>query len=141
LTFHLDEAGYFALFHRPRPVERRFDRLVRSYGLQPFLSRPLPGPPLGRAANRRLAGKLALAAELWHRLGRSMWQGEELFRAARWIDGTTLDVPAIVREGNLTVVKEIRGAARDLVEEWVSKESSCLLDQLRQEYLGPAPLP
>ena len=69
-----------------RPSEREFARAARRHGLDPFLPRPLPRPPVLRIENRRIGGVLALIAELWLRLGRSEEQGQAFFRAARWID-------------------------------------------------------
>jgi hypothetical protein len=116
----LAEAGgggaFHALFHRPPPDERRFARAAAASGLVPLLWRPLPRPPLAGAGNRRLAGLLALAGELWLRIGRPEAQGQALFRAARWADGTAYEVAALAREGNLGVVEPLDAFARTVVE-------------------------
>ena len=112
-------AAYHALFHRPAPDERAFARAAAAHGLAPILLRPLPRPPLATAAvagNRRLAGLLAVAGELWLRLGRPESQGQGYFRAARWTDATPYDVASLAREGNLAVVEAVDEASRALIE-------------------------
>jgi hypothetical protein len=111
------EAAFTALFHRQPPAERDFARVAHRHGLAPFLARPLPARRLPLAENRRVAGLLALAAELWLRLGRPVEQAQTLFRAARWLDTTPYDVDALRREGNLAAIAALDRLARELVEE------------------------
>jgi hypothetical protein len=129
-------AAFDALFHQQAPAERDFARVAHRHGLAPFLPRPLPLPPLPRAGNRRVAGALALAAELWLRVGRPVEQAQSLFRAARWLDATAYDVEALSREGNLAVVTALDPLARRVVAESVDEGESALLAELMAEYLG-----
>ena len=92
------------LFHREPRAERDFARVAHRHGLAPFLPRPLPRPPMLGAGNRRIGGALALAAEVWLRLGRPVETGQALYRDARWADRTTYDLEALAREGNLGVL-------------------------------------
>lgn len=132
-----DESTYHALFHRPAPDPRSFAREAWRQGLSPFLDRPLPRPPLRGRANRRLAGLLALAGELWHRLGRPAGRGQRLFRAARETDRTSLDLAALAREGNLGVLTWLAAPERSFVEEALAGEDRpALLRELWQEYLS-----
>jgi hypothetical protein len=139
--------AFEALFHRQNrepSSERELARVAHRHGLAPFLPRPLPQPalpplprpPLPRAENRRLAGLLALAGELWLRLGRPVEQAQALFRAARWLDGTTYDVAALCREGNLAVVTALDPLARRAVAEAAAGGEPALLVELMAEYLG-----
>lgn len=130
-----DEA-FHALFHRPPPSERALARRAwREHGLRPFLDRPLPEEPLRGAANRELAGVLARAGDLCLRLGQPQGRSQGFFRAARWIDATDYDVPALAREGNLGVVDHVDDASRELVEEWLGEGRSRLIEELTSEYL------
>jgi hypothetical protein len=140
------EGAFEALFHRGHrepPPERDFARAAHRHGLAPFLPRPLPRPPWPRVENRRIAGRLALAAELWLRLGRPVEQAQSLFRAARWLDATPYDVEALRREGNLAVVSALDPLARRVVAEAAEVAEAAgggepaLLDELLAEYLGP----
>ena len=96
-----------------------------------------PRPPLPRAENRRVAGLLALAAELWLRLGRPVERAQALFRAARWLDATAYDIDALRREGNLAVVNALDPLARRVVAEAAGGGEPPLLGELMAEYLGP----
>jgi hypothetical protein len=128
--------AFDALFHRQAPAERDFARVAHRHGLAPFLPRPLPRPPLPRAGNRRVAGALALAAELWLRVGRPVEQAQSLFRAARWLDATAYDVEALSREGNLAVVTALDPLARRVVAESLGGGEPALLAELLADYLG-----
>jgi len=133
------EGAFEALFHRGHheaPLEREFARTAHRHGLAPFLPRPLPLPPWPRAENRRIAGLLALAAELWLRLGRPVERAQSLFRAARWLDATPYDVGALSREGNLAVVTALDPLARSAVAEAAGGGEPSLLGELLAEYLG-----
>ncbi|HEX2254914.1 MAG TPA: hypothetical protein VHQ65_16740 [Thermoanaerobaculia bacterium] len=125
------------LFHGPDPDERGFARAATAAGLAIVLPRPLPRPPLAGAANRRLAGWLFLAGDLWLRLGRTPSRGQALFTAGRWIDETGYAVEALAREGNLAVVAAFDDDSRRLVEEAVAAgRPPALLDELLREYTG-----
>lgn len=133
------EGAFEALFHRGHrepPLERDFARTAHRHGLAPFLPRPLPRTPWPRAENRRIAGLLALAAELWLRLGRPVERAQSLFRAARWLDATPYDVGALSREGNLAVVTALDPLARLAVAEAAGGGEPSLLAELLAEYLG-----
>lgn len=129
-----DEDVFQALFHRAPPPSRDFVRVAWRHGLAPFLERPLPRSPLRGRENRRVAGLLLLAAELWHRLERSAARGQELFRAGRETDRTPLDLAALAREGNLGVLTWLGPADRAFVEEALSGERPALLRELQEEY-------
>ena len=146
------EAAFEPLFHRPASAaaERGFARAAHRHGLAPFLPRPLPPAPAadlegdlatgsGRraAANRRLGGQLALAAELWLRLGRPAGPGQALYAAARQADRTAYDLAALAREGNLAPLAWLDPAARRLVEEGAAGETPALLGELLAEYVAP----
>jgi hypothetical protein len=134
------EGAFEALFHRRHrepTSERDFARAAHRHGLAPLLPRPLPRPPLPRAGNRRVAGLLAMAAELWLRLGRPVERAQALFRAARWLDATGYDVDALSREGNLAVVTALDPLARRVVAEAAGGGEPPLLGELLAEYLGP----
>jgi hypothetical protein len=88
------------------------------------------------AANRRIGGILALAAELWLRLGRPIEAGQSLYRSARWVDRTTYDVEALAREGNLAVLP-LDETSREIVAEWVETGAAELLDRLLEDYVAP----
>jgi hypothetical protein len=136
------ERAFEALFHRGQvepAAERDFARTAHRHGLAPFLPRPLPLPPWPRAENRRIAGLLALAAELWLRLGRPVETAQSLFRAARWLDAAPYDVDALRREGNLAVVTALDPLARRVVTEASGGGEPALLGELLAEYLGPPP--
>ncbi len=126
-----------ALFHRPPPDERRFARAAAAAGLAPWLPRPLPRPPLAGAETRRLAGLLALAAELWLRCGRPPAAGQALFRAARWADDAGYDLGALAREGNLGVVAALDARSRALIAEGAAGGTPSLVRELLAEYTAP----
>lgn len=154
-----DEAAFDALFHRVEEqvegqvdgqvegltdvpsaaVERAFAQVAHSHGLTPFLPRPLPGPQVHGRDNRQLGGLLALAAELWLRLGRPVGQGQALYAAARQADRTQYDLRALAREGNLAVLGWLDPLGRAAVEEWARAGVVPLLDELLSEYLAAAP--
>ncbi|HEX4960010.1 MAG TPA: hypothetical protein VF173_04165 [Thermoanaerobaculia bacterium] len=131
-----EEEAFEALFHREPPAERDFARLAHRHGLEPFLPRPLPRPPVLGAGNRRIAGLLALAAELWLRLGRPVETGQSLYKDARWIDRSPYDLEALAREGNLGVLP-LDAASREIVAECAESGEPDLLEKLLAEYLAP----
>lgn len=125
------------LFHGSDADERAFARAAAARGLGFLLPRPLPRPPLGGAANRRLAAALAVAGELWLRLGRTPSQGQAFFRAARWADETGYDLPALAREGHLGVVEAVDAASRALIEEAAATGGEpALVAELTRAYLA-----
>ncbi len=128
-----------ALFHGQAPQERAFSRLARSFGLTTRWRRPIPRRPLLGAGNRRLAGELMLAAELWLALDRPVGQGLALWRAARWVDASNHEVAALCREGNLGVIPELDTMSRELLVESVESGRLSLVEQLLAEYEGTAP--
>ncbi len=130
------EEAFDALFHGATPAEQPFAAVAGSFGLTPFLHRPLPRPPMRAAARRELAGALTLTADLWLRLGRAASRGLALARAAHWVDGSTYDVAALAREKNLGVIPEIDEGSRRLIEEWANTGKLALLDELEKEYVA-----
>lgn len=131
------EEAFDRLFHGGDPDERAFARAAAARGIGFLVPRPLPLPPLAGAGNRRIAGWLAVAADLWLRLGRPPSQGQAFFRAARWADETGYDLPALARDGNLGVVAEVDAASRVLIEEAAATgERPALLGELTDRYLA-----
>jgi hypothetical protein len=131
------EAPHPSRHLHPVDSERNFARLAWWHGLTPFLRRPSPRPPLLGAENRRAAGLLALVAELWLRLGRPVEQAQSLFRAARWLDGTSYDIGALRREGNLAVLTALDPVARQIVASAAGQAEPPLLAALLADYLAP----
>jgi hypothetical protein len=130
-----EEELFAALFHGEPPAERDFARRAHRHGLAPFLPRPLPRAPVLRIENRRLGGALGLIAELWLRLGRPDEQGQAFYRAARWLDRTPYDVPALERDGNLAVLP-IDPESRAVLAELLETDGSELLETLLAEYVS-----
>jgi hypothetical protein len=131
-----EDSAFDALFHREPRSERELARAAHRHGLAPFLPRPLPRPPVLGAGNRRIGGALALAAEIWLRLGRPVETGQALYRDARWADRTPYDLEALVREGNLGVLP-LDPASREIVAECAETGESERLSRLLAEYLSP----
>ena len=130
-----DEAELFRrLFHADLPDPQPLARAARAHGLAPFLARPLPRPPLTGAANREVAGLLALAGEIHVRLGR-LGPGQSCFRTARWIDQSTHDLRALAREGNLHVLPWLDDEDRTVIEEWAETDRSTQVEALVDEYV------
>ncbi len=132
-----DEAAFDALFHRPPPSERDFARAAHRHGLEPFLTRPLPRPPVTGAGNRWIGGVLAVTGEVWLRLGRPVEQGQAFYRAARWVDRSPYDLEALAREGNLGVLP-LDAESREIVAECAETGESDRLARLLEEYVAPA---
>jgi hypothetical protein len=131
-----EEGTFDALFHREPRAERDFARVAHRHGLAPFIPRPLPRPPVLGAANRRIGGALALAAEVWLRLGHPIETGQALYRDARWVDRTAYDLEALAREGNLGVLP-LDPLSRAIVAEHAEEDESERLARLIDEYLAP----
>lgn len=131
------ESAFEALFHGAPPSERDFARLAHRFGLAPFLPRPLPRPPFRASGtgNRQLAAQLALAAELWLRLGRPEEPGQALFRAARGADQTAYDLRALARDGHLGVLAWLDAPSRSLLGEALRGDRPALVAELLAEYL------
>lgn len=135
-----DEGVFEALFHGELPPERAFSRCAAQWGLRPFARRPLEALPGRRGGNRRLAGELLLAGELWLRCGRGEREGHALLRAGRWVETTGHDVPALVREGNLDVVPWLDGLSRAVLAATAGGGGGApLLAELEAEYVAPEP--
>lgn len=131
-----EDETFDALFHREPRAERDFARAAHRHGLAPFLPRPLPRPPVLGAGNRRIGGVLALAAELWLRLGRPVETGQALYRDARWTDRSAYDLEAVAREGNLGVLP-LDPLSREIVADCAEEGESERLARLLAEYLAP----
>jgi hypothetical protein len=135
-----EEGTFDALFHREPRSERELARAAHRHGLAPFVARPLPRPPVLGAANRRIGGALALAAELWLRLGRPVETGQALYRDARWADRTPYDLEALAREGNLGVLP-LDPLSREIVDEVAEADDPEIpgprLALLLADYLAP----
>ncbi|HEV7519071.1 MAG TPA: hypothetical protein VGR07_22505 [Thermoanaerobaculia bacterium] len=130
------EGVFETVFHGEPPAERPFAQAAHRQGLAPFLPRPMPRPPVLGIENRRIAGILALAAELWLRLGRPDGPGQALYAMARQADRTAYDLSALAREGNLGFLGWLSGLGREVVEEQAATGGSSLLASLLAEYLA-----
>lgn len=128
-----------ALFHGPEPSEQAFARYADQHQLKIFMVRKLLGGVPRVLNNRRLAADLALAGELWMRLGRSMSGGQGLFRASRGAESTHQDLVALAREKNLRVMNWLDLKSVEMVRDLVLEGSSELLESLLAEYLGREP--
>jgi hypothetical protein len=131
-----DEDGYQALFHGSRPDERELARMASRAGLEVLARRPLIPGSARRAFCRRVATELAQAAELWSRLGRAEASGQDLLRAARWVERSPRDLRALVREGNLGVLPWLDSRSRAVVEDLAAERAPRLRVELEAEYLG-----
>lgn len=136
LIEHFGDHLFDSLFHGDPPRLRDLARRAHAHGLAPFLERPVPRRPMLGIGNRRLAGWLALAAELEERLGRSPEKTQVLFRAARESDRTTYDLEALARDGNLGVLDWLSPEARRIVEEGLAGETPQRVRSLLEEYLA-----
>jgi hypothetical protein len=128
-------ARFSRIFHGRAAEERSFAVTAARHGLEVFFRRPraLSDRP---SRNAELAELLALAAELWLRLGRGEAAGQQLFRASRWVEDTDVDVRALAREGNLGLVDTLRPTAAELITEWGLTGRSRTIDAWLDEYVG-----
>ena len=132
-----DEGAFEALFHgEGAPSERAFARVAARWGIRPFARRPVDPMAGRRRGNRRLAGDLLLAGELWLRCGRGETEGHALLRAGRWVEGAEQDVAALVREGNLDVVPWLDATSRAALREAAESGASQLVAELEEEYVA-----
>ncbi len=134
-----DDERFEAIFHRELPdeaLERRAAQVFARAGVVPRVARPLPRPPILLRENRRLAGVLAEIADLWSRLDRPAAEGAALFRAARWVDETRIDLAALAREGNLSLLAHLGARSLDALAEATETEEPSLLRELVAEYRG-----
>ena len=132
-------SAFDALFHGAAPSDREFACRAERHGLAGFMPRPVSGHSRRQRHNRRLAADLALAGELWSRLGRSVSVGQGLLRAARGAESTSRDLVALVREQNLAVLTWIDTQSLEIIEEIVTAGRSATLETLLGEYLGRHP--
>jgi len=128
--------GYERLFHAPPSDRRAFGRAVEVAGLCPFFERPLPGEPPILRRNRRLAGGLYRAGELWLAVDRDEVIGQAFFRAARWVDESSKDIQALALEGNLGIVDWIESPVEEVIVGLSGEDGAPLLQELREEYLS-----
>lgn len=134
-----DDAGYQALFHGAAPDERAFAQVATAHGLGITPPRlPLASTPR-REFCRQAATELAVVAELWLRLGRGEVAGQNLLRAARWMEDSDRDLRALAREGNLGILPWLDGDALHVVEDLIAAGSSSLRRALEEEYAGATP--
>lgn len=130
------EDHFEALFHGGVPSDRDFIRHAAGHGLGGFVPRSVAEGTTRQARNRRLAADLALAGDLWLRLGRSVAAGQGLLRAARVADETRRDLEALAREGNLGVLDWLDERSLEMMKEMTATGRSALLDSLLNEYLA-----
>ncbi len=131
-----DERAFARLFHGEPPAERELARLAAAAGLATRFDRPPPPSGTPRPGNRMVAARLAQMGDFWLRLGRPEADGQELFRAARWIEAADHDLAALEREGNLGVLGWLSDKARRQVEAALTTGIPPLLLELEAEYLG-----
>jgi hypothetical protein len=122
------------LFHRAPQSLAGFWRAARGLGLEPFPERPLPAAPRSLAVRRRVAGELALAGDLLLHSGDEV-AAQSLLRSARRLDAETLDLEALVREGNLGVLAWLDRSAARVVRESLERGRSRLLSDLLAGFL------
>ena len=128
------ESVFEALFHRQPVQERRLAGTLASLGLQVFPPRPTAAGLPAFQLRRRLAGLLAEAAELDLRCARH-GRGQELYRAARYLDESVIDILALHREGNLHVLGWLDAESRSIIESAISGVGDAL-EERRSAYLG-----
>jgi hypothetical protein len=133
-----DERVFARLFHGEPPAERELARLAAAAGLATRFDRPPPPSGTPRPGNRLVAARLAQMGDYWLRLGRPEADGQELFRAARWIEAADHDLASLEREGNLGVLGWLSDKARRQVEDALATGIPPLLLELEAEYLGGA---
>jgi len=133
----LGERSFDAVFHGHPPSEGDLARRVAALGLRTLPPRPpIATLPPRAARNRELAGALWEAAELALRLEGAEAESAALFAAARRLESTPLDVAALGREGNLTVVDWLTPPARAVVEPLIAGGPSERLAELRRRWRG-----
>ena len=130
-----------ALFHGSALDERALARHAHRAGLEVLPARPETGATPRQVANRKLAGELALAAELWLRLDRPIAGGQALLRAARGAEQAQQDLTALARERNLKVLDWLDARSVTVIQDLVAGTPSRLLQALRAEYLGDTAIP
>jgi hypothetical protein len=135
------QEAFDALFHGAAPSERAFAAAARSAGAGVFAPRPIVGVEGRAASNRRLAGGLILAGELWLRCGRGEAEGQALLRAGRWLDATDHDVTALAREGNLDRVPALDRRSAEIVRALVASGRSAVLEELEEQYASGGETP
>lgn len=129
-------AVFDALFHGAPSSERDFAAVAGAHGLSVWPERPDTGDTERLRINRRLAAALASTAELWLRLERPQAAGQALYRAARGVESTALDLVAVARDGNLRVLDFVDDRAAEVLEAAVAGEEPKLLRELRAAYVG-----
>jgi hypothetical protein len=123
------------LFHGKAASERRFAAVAARHGLEVFHRRAAREGDR-RERNLTLAELLALAGELWLRLGRGEVAGQELFRASRWVEDAAIDVRALAAEGNLEIVEALRATGpASIVREWARAGESPTVESWLAEYV------
>jgi hypothetical protein len=136
LVEHLGEERFDAVFHGSAIREAQFAAAVAARGISPLPPLPdLPDLPARAARDRRLAGALEEAGELWLRLGRSEAIGESLLAASRHLAAEPRDVTALAREGNIGLLSWLSPTARELITD-ESSGGSALLRELRGAWSG-----
>ena len=128
------DSVFEALFHGAKASEQPLAVALAAHGLRPFSSRPETSGSPAFELRRRLAGLLAEAAELDLRCER-YGRGQDLYRAARYLDDSSVDLVALFRENNLRVLTWLDDAARGLLERALSGHEDALLER-RATYLN-----
>ncbi|MEM8994814.1 MAG: hypothetical protein AAGF23_08485 [Acidobacteriota bacterium] len=133
------EEVFDALFHSRQDGRRQraFASLAAERGFKVFLPRPEASSVVPRVlSNRKIAEQLALAGELWLRLGRPVGPGQALLRAARGAESTNRDLAGLAREKNLKVLDWLDNRSRDIAEQFSEHGTSARVERLLGQYLG-----
>ena len=133
------EEVFDALFHSRQDGRRQraFASRAAERGIQIFYPRPEARSVLPRVkSNRKIAEQLALAGELWLRMGRAVGPGQGLLRAARGAESTHRDLAAVASEDNLKVLDWLDARSRDIVTQWSTEARSDRVERLVGQYLG-----
>jgi hypothetical protein len=111
------ESHWEALFHGVPPSESEVAREIARRGLGLLPPRPEIDFPPRRSRNRRIATHLLAVAALGEMVGESEAVAAELRAAARRVEGSSFDVEALAREGNLELLEWLGPVALDLTSE------------------------
>jgi hypothetical protein len=130
LAERVEVQDYAAFFHRPAEPLVAFWRALAELGLEAFLDRPVPAEPRSLAVRRRVAGDLALAGDLLLLTTGDEVAAQNLLLAARRLDSESLDLEALVREGNLGLLDWLDDASTMAVLEALERGRSRVLSEL-----------
>ncbi len=131
----LGEDRFEAVFHGGPPGIREVAQWLRSLGFSVFPAAPrISGGTIRSRDRDTCAAVLGEAAFLLEELGASEREVQELWRAARWLERSPLDLRAVSREGNLALLPGLSPLARLWVERTLSGEAESELQQLHRQF-------